>query len=327
MTTLREIMVRRRVVLGAGLGIAGALTGTVAAVLGGRSDEDPASAAAPAELRVATGPPGAVYRQLGGPLVALLAARFPRSRVMEIQTDGTVDNLTLLSAGGAELAFAHLDATVGGLAAGRPRDVTAVARLYDAWMQVIVLESSPVRRFADLDGRAVTAGGAGSGTHFASGRLIDVAGIRPRIVDAVQADGAGLLATGRVDAWMTLTGIPTPAVTRLVRDHAVRMIPLAEYAETMTKRYGDIYAPATVPPSVYRGIADIETVTTPNVLLARPDLAASVIEEVTRTLFAKRAQIAQGHSGAIGINVRTAIATAPLRLHPGAVSYFRSSKT
>jgi uncharacterized protein len=51
-----------------------------------------------------------------------------------------------------------------------------------------------------------------------------------------------------------------------------------------------------------------------------------VIESVTDALFAGRARIALGHPDANRINLRTAIATAPVRLHPGAVSYFRSVK-
>jgi uncharacterized protein len=319
-------LTRRRLLLTAGLGVAAVAGGAGALAWSRRSGADPAVAAAPAELRLATGPPGAVYTVVGGELVKLLAARFPRSRVVEVRTDGSVDNLALLADRKAELGFAHVDSTREALQAKRPVDVTAVARLYDAWMQVIVLAESPVRRFADLHRRPVTAGGAGSGSLFASTRLAAVAGIEPRFLDAVQADGATLLAAGKVDAMMTMTGIPTPAVTRLAAQRDLRMIPLDEYTAEIERSFGGMYTPAALPSSVYQGVEATETLTTPTLLLACPGLPDSVVEVVARTLIAERAQIARGHAGAIGINDRTAISTEPVRLHPGAVNYFRSVK-
>jgi len=318
--------VRRRRLLGYG---AGALAGAAAA--GGGWALWPAGAAQPAdtptELRIATGPPGAVFREIGGALAQVLAERFPRTRVRAIPTDASVDNLRLLAAGSTELAFASLDAVVSGLASGTPRDVTAVARLYDSWLQLLVLATSPVRRFADLDGKPVAAGAAGSGTRFTTERLVAVAGIAPRLVTATQNGGADALAAGTVAGMLTLTGVPTPAVTRLAGAVPLRMIPLDGYVDPMVGRYGELYTPATLPSSAYPGVGATATLTTPNVLLAQPDLPVDVVEIVAGVLFADRARIARGHPEANRINVRTGIATGPIRLHPGAVRYFRSAKS
>ena len=102
---------------------------------------------------------------------------------------------------------------------------------------------------------------------------------------------------------------------------------LDTYADAMVDRFGDLYAKATLPSSAYPGIAAAVTFTTPNVLLAHPDLPDDVVETVAAALFAERARIALGHPEANRINVRTGIATGPIRLHPGAVRYFRSVKS
>jgi TRAP transporter TAXI family solute receptor len=315
-------LTRRRLLIGAGLAAAGAAAVTVAVPWA----EDEPAGGQPARLRLATGPAGGVYRELGGELLKVLAERFPRTRLSQVHTGASVDNLALLASGGTELAFAYLDATVAGLAAGKPRDVTAVARLYDAWMHVIVVPSSPLRSFTELDGRTITAGAAGSGTRFTTDRLIELTNIRPTIVDASQADGADLLTAGSVDAMLTLSGMPTPAVTRLAEGIGLRMIPLKEYTAAMEGRYGDFYSPAILPSSVYPGVEATETFTIPNLLLARPELPAPLVEVVASALFDERERIARGHPDANRVNVRTAIATAPVRLHPGALHYFRSLK-
>jgi TRAP transporter TAXI family solute receptor len=314
----------RRTVVVAGLGIAG--TAAVAGAVLMRPDEDRLATEGPTELRLATGPAGGVYRVIGSELVNILAERFPHSQVRGIPTGASVDNLALLASGDTELALAYLDATVAGLAAHRPEDVTAVARLYDAWMHVIVPASSPLGSFTDLDGRVITAGATGSGTRFTTARLVELANIHPKIIDASQAEGADLLAAGRVDAMLSLTGMPTPAVTKLANSLRVRLIPLGAYAKAMERSHGAFYTPATLPSSVYPGIDATETLTTPNLLLARPELPETVVQMVADALFTERDRIARSHPEANRINVRTAIATAPVRLHPGAVRYFRSAK-
>ena len=105
----------------------------------------------------------------------------------------------------------------------------------------IVLATSPVRRFSDLDGKPVAAGAAGSGTRFTTDRLLAVAGIAPRLVTATQDGGADALAAGTVAGMLTLTGVPTPAVTRLARAVPLRMIPLDGYVDPMVGRYGEVY--------------------------------------------------------------------------------------
>lgn len=316
------MVTRRRVLLLGSLG-AGVAAGGGAATLalrgGGLAD-------APAELRIATGPPGAVFREFGAALAGVLAERFPRTRVRAIPTGASVDNLALLAGGGTDLAFASLDATVAGMAAGVPADLTAVARLYDSWVQLLVGTASPVRALRDLNGLRLAAGANGSGTRFTLQRLLTLARVAPRLITATQDAGAAMLRTGQADAMVTLTGVPTPAVTDLARHTAVRMVALDEYVEPMNRRYGEQYAPATVPSTAYPGVPAAATLTTPNLLLARPDLPSDVVELVAETLFTQRARIARGHPEANRINVRTGIATGPVRLHPGAVRYLRTVK-
>jgi len=285
-----------------------------------RSTRGPAGA--PKELRIATGPPGAVYREVGAALAEVLRDRLPGTKVRVIHTDASVANLGLLATGGTDLALTSLDATVAAADARHPADVTAVARLYDSWEQVLVRAGSPVRALADLAGHRVAAGADGSGTRFTTVRLLEIAGVTAELVTASQQEGADALAAGTVDALFTLTGVPTPAVSRLARTAPLRMI-----SKPMDERFGELYTLATLPASAYPGVAAATTITTPNLLLAQPSLADGVVEVVAAALFEERARIARGHPEANRINVRTGIGTGPVRLHPGAARYFRSVKS
>jgi TRAP transporter TAXI family solute receptor len=306
---------RRAFVLGAAGGLA----------VAGCSGEDPAG---PAELRIATGPPGAVFREVGTALAEVIGERLPRSRVRAIPTGASVENLRLLAGRRTELAFASLDAIVAGLAVGVPRSTTAVARLYDSFVHLVARGGDgPVRRLGDLTGRTVSMGAPGSGTQFTAGRLLARhPNVRPRLVNLDQAASAAALTEHRIDAFFTLTGVPTPAITRALPGLALRLVPLGDEVNRMNDAYGEQYAPATIPSSAYPGIPATDTMTVANLLLAQPGLEADVVEVITRALFDERARIARSHPEANRINIRTGIATSPVPLHPGASRYYRSVK-
>jgi uncharacterized protein len=311
--------VRRRHALLGGLAALGAVGLGVPGVI--RATR-PRPADSLAELRIGTGPPGGVFREVGAALANAVASRLPATRIRCIGTDASLENLSLLDAGAVELAFAAVDA----VAAAPGRDVTAVARLFDSWMQIFVPVDSPITSLPQLDRRRVAAGAAGSGTRFTTDRLLAVAGLNPVLITATQDDGAAQLAAGAVEAWFTCTGVPTPAVRTLAERFALRMLPLTPYLDDMVSRFGATYNVATLPSTTYRGVPGTATITTPNLLLARPEVPADVVEAVLSGLFSELPAIARDHPEANEINTRSGPATMPVRLHPGALRYFRSTK-
>jgi len=301
------------------------LLGTAAVLAGCATDPGPR----PDRLRIATGPPGAVYREVGGALAQVLRERFPDADVRTIPTGASVHNLRLLHEGGTDLAFVSIDSAVAGLKAGVPRRTTAVARLYDSFIHLVTMRDGPISQLADLTGKQVSIGARGSGTEFITRRMLSLnLDVKPRLVNMNQLDSADALG-GDLDAFFTLTGVPTPAITDLLEQGVpLRLVELGDQVEPMNKYFGEeeVYAPATIASSAYPGIAATDTMTVANLLLAQPTLDADVVEAVTATLFAERERIARGHQEANRINVRTGIATSPVPLHPGAARYYRAAK-
>jgi TRAP transporter TAXI family solute receptor len=298
------------------------LLGAAAVVATGCSAAPPPPA--PAELRIATGPPGAVFREIGAALAGALAAHLPRTRVVARPSAATVENLRLLAAGDVQLGLAGLDATLD--PAAPSQHLAAVGRLYDSFLHLVVPRDSPVRSLTDLAGRTVSLGAVGSGTEFTAPRVLRLRGVRVRDVRMTQADGADALAAGRIDALFSLTGIPTPAIIGLAQRMPVRLVPLGAEAGALADAFPGPYVPATVPATTYQGVPPSETVAVPNLLLARDDLANPVVEVVTETVFTEAGRIAADHPEAQRINVRTGIATGPVPLHPGAARWFRAVK-
>ncbi|MCS7478270.1 TAXI family TRAP transporter solute-binding subunit [Umezawaea endophytica] len=277
-----------------------------------------------AELVLATGPAGAVFREIGGALAAALADQLPNTRVVAKDTSASVENLRLLKAGEAQLGLSSLDSVAN---LDDLDGIKAIGRLYDSFLHLVVPEASPIRTFADLAGRRVSLGPVESGTEFTAVRLLRLLGVQAVDVRMAHADSAKELEKGTIDAFMALTGIPTPAISGLVAARfPIRLVPLAQEAQALTTEFRGPYVPATIPATTYGDVPANDTVSVPNLLLAIDSLSDDVVEVVTRTVFTESARIAAEHPEAGRINVRTGIATGQVPLHPGAARWFRSVK-
>ncbi|MEU4803228.1 TAXI family TRAP transporter solute-binding subunit [Actinosynnema sp. NPDC023587] len=287
----------------------------------------PADPPTPAELVLATGPDGAVFREIGGALARALADRFPDTRVVARHTAASVENVRLLREGRVHLGLSSLDPIVDvPLGDAHPDGISAVGRLYDSFLQVVVPAGSPVTRLVDLAGRRVSFGPRESGTEFTATRLLDLLGLRVDARRMAHAEAARQLVDGSIEALLALTGIPTPAIGGLPATFPIRLLDLPDEAVRLAETHPGPYVPVTIPATTYRGLGPCRTFAVPNLLLARTALDASVVEVVTRTVFTESARIAAGHPEAGRINVRTGIATGLVPLHPGAARWFRSVK-
>jgi len=307
-------------VLAAGVLAAGGVTGAAVAV---RSRRGPAP---PASLTLATGPRGAVFLEVGRDLAAAVHALSPGTRVTTLVTAATVDNLQLLATSAADLGLASLDAAA---VDARTLDgrITAVSRVYDSLLHLVVPAESAVRALRDCAGRRVSVGAAGSGTEFTALRLLGLAGVHPSAqVRLGQTEAMQALDGGAVDAAFSLTGFPTPAIRALAAARPLRLVPLVEFAVLLERSLPRVYASAAIPAGVYPGVPATETVFVPNLLLARPGLDDAAVELVTEALLSPDSRPFWSHPDTGRIDVRTAIATGPVTLHPAALSWFRAHK-
>ncbi|GAA2208471.1 TAXI family TRAP transporter solute-binding subunit [Nonomuraea monospora] len=290
----------------------------------------------PVRLRLATGPAGAVYRRIGGSLAEHITQQVPGATVTTVPSGASTDNIRMLRAGEVHLGLTSLDAliTTDGRA---PDGLSAVCRLYDSHLHLVVMAGSAIDGFRDLRGRRVSLGAHDSGTEFTSLRILELGRIRATIRYLSQAESAAALRDGAIDAMFSLTGVPTPAITDLAQRHPVRLIPLDEQADALFTAFPGPYAPAMIPATAYAGVPATRTVAVPNVLLARNDLPDDLVYAITDTIFTHTGTITSGSRDdtaavpdavpeAWQINVRTGIATSSIPLHPGAAAWFRTRK-
>jgi TRAP transporter TAXI family solute receptor len=282
--------------------------------------------AGPRSLTLATGPTGAVFVEVGRDLSRAIEAASPATRVTTRATGASVDNLHLLRTAAVDLGFTSLDAAAvdGGVG---PNGIRALARLYDSVLHLVVLAGSPIRALTDCTGRRVSTGAAGSGTEFTCRRLMNLVDVQPAsTAELGQAEAMQAVADGSVDAAFSLTGFPTPAISDLARSRPVRLIPLGAYLKPLDDSIPGVYGPTAVPQGTYRGIPATDTVFVPNVLLARAGLADDVVSLVVGALLSPASRRFWTNPDSRRIDVRTAIATGPVPMHPAALAWLRAHK-
>jgi hypothetical protein len=195
--------------------------------------------------------------------------------------------------------------------------------MYEDYLQLVVRADSPLRSLADLAGRTVSVGAAGSGTAIFGDRLFTAAGVRPtsryqKLIPAVDA-----LAHRQVDAVLWCGGVPTPALTPPRAKVRIRLLPIADALPTLRAQYGTAYQQVSIPAGGY-GQAGMPTIGVANLLLCGKKLPDDVVAAITRILVDRAVQLVPSKAlGAQFLDRRTLIGLFGIPMHPGAASAYR----
>jgi uncharacterized protein len=278
-------------------------------------------------LTITTGSPGAVYDQLGATLAGYWAAQLGVQTNVE-NSAGSVQNLDRLLSGQADLAISAADAAADRYGQSDGRQLRALARIHDDYVQVVVPANSNVYSLAQLRGLRVSVGPEGSQVRLVADRLLAQVGLGgPNDVQRSELSidqDPDALCSGRINAFFWSGGIPTGQVADLAGTMPIRLIDLSDVAAAVTKRW-PVYEAVTVPASTYQLPAPVTILTVPNYLLATDRMPDALAQSLTADVFGAQSTLAATNRAARSIDVRSGIETIPIPLHPGALAYYRSA--
>jgi TRAP transporter TAXI family solute receptor len=308
-------------------------TAIALAALAGCSSQDEQPIAA-RELEIATGNQLGVFDAYGEGLAVAIERHVPHLTATTRRTDGSVQNLRRLASGDAQLAFtladSAADAHTGRGRFPEPVAIRALARLYDNYVQVIVRAETDIERLSDLGGRRhrLSLGAERSGTAVIAERVLAVSGLEgarsPRRLYLDLEESAQALRAGEIDAFFWSGGLPTEAITELLKTVPIRLLGLRGVAAKLRERHrhSEVYTQARVPRRVYDLPAAVTTVSVPNLLVVREDLPEETAYRITRLLFERREELGAVHDEARKLNERSGRATFPIPLHRGASRWY-----
>lgn len=289
----------------------------------------------PERLVIAAGGKGDVYLALGRALAE--AARDELTDdVQVLETGGSIDNLTAVAEGRADVGFATVDATALAALGDQPFSgalpVVALARLYDDYLQIVVRADSEIGQVSDLSGQRVSTGAKGSGTQIIASRVLEAAGHDITRVFDVQApldESTEALRSGDIAGFFVTGGLPVPALQRMSEQTPIRLLTLRDEIDDLQADHGEHYQARTLPPRTYDMPEEgepVETLGLANVLVVRRALPTEVAYRLTELLFAAKPRLVAAHQEARRLDHRSALATFPVQLHPGAADYYRDRK-
>jgi TRAP transporter TAXI family solute receptor len=286
------------------------------------------------QLSIATGGTGGIYYPLAGGFGTILAKEIPGITATAEVTGGSIDNMKLVGAGNADVAFTQVDTAVDAVN-GRDKfpkklPIRALAVMYVNLMQVVTLEGNGVTKFADLKGKRVSTGAPGSGTEIFAFRVIEGAGLdkdkdmtRERLS---AAESANALKDKKIDAFMFVAGVPTSAITDVAASPGMKML-LIDHDHAVPKmieKFGPAYAPAVIPKGSYPNQdKESKVAAVWNIMAVREDFPEDLAYKLTKIMLEKREDLGKVHKEGLNIKVENQKSqNAGIPWHPAALKYF-----
>lgn len=296
-----------------------------------------AVAAAKLRLSIATGGTGGVYYPYGGGLARVLSKRVAGVQVTAEVTGGSVDNVKLVGAGDADIGFSTIDSAVDGVAGTGaykdtgPQKIQAIAVLYDSFVHIVTRTDSKIAKVAQLKGKRVSVGSAGSSTEAIADRLLEAAGLNP--MKDVTRDNLGVsesvaaLKDGKIDAMFWIGGLPTSAITDLVTtgNAKITFVPAGELVAKLNAKHPDLYRSFTMAKTVYAGTpADVPGVGVANILFVDAGMKAETVEKIMKGIFDHLAEVQKIHPESKTLTLKGASAKTAIPFHPAATAFYKA---
>jgi hypothetical protein len=292
--------------------------------------------AAKHRLSIATGGTGGVFYPYGGGIAKVISENLPGVEATVEVTAASIDNLKFLKQGTSDLAFTMADIAQDALKA---RDafttfgavpLRTLAVMYSSYTHLVAREDSGITSVAQLKGRVVSVGAAGSGTTTLALRILEAVGIDPkrdlRKQNLSVAQSVDAMKDDKIDAFFWNGGIPTASVLDLVNTPGmkVRFIATDDVIPRLEETFGQsLYFRELIPKAIYKTEADVPVLAVANLLVVSDTMSDDLAYAITRLLFDKQPELAAIHPQARTLNLKRAVVGSPIPFHPGAIRFYR----
>lgn len=277
-------------------------------------------------LSIGTAGTGGLYYPLGGALAARLSAADTSRRYTAEVTGGSVENITRIMSGEMDLGFAIgttiYEAYNGGRNFPAPHsELRIIAPLYPNLTHVLVPAGSSIQSIAELRGRRVSVGAAGSGTEQLALHVLEAYGLSYDMIDERYlsfTESASALADAAIDAAILSVGYPASAVLEVTTTGRARLLPIdGDAAATLTSRYS-FYVASAIPALAYPGVVTpVPSISVMNWIVTREDLDDDVVTTLLDILRDQAEELRRVVDIAGQINL-TNLYAAPIPLHDAA---------
>ena len=239
--------------------------GETTAAAGGdtKAAGETAQAAAPSgdavKMTMGTGGTTGTYYAFGGVIANVLNAKDIGVNINVQSTGASKANIYLVNDGEADLAIVQndvMDYAYNGTdlfaEEGAATEFATVAGLYAEVCQVV--STGDIKSIADLKGKRVSVGDAGSGVEFNARQILEAYGISFDDIEVNNlgfGDSSDALKDGKIDAFFCTAGAPTTAIVELATTNSINLLEIDdEHAAALAEAH-PFYTTYPIPDGSY----------------------------------------------------------------------------
>ena len=281
-----------------------------------------------ANLRFVTGGESGTYYAFGS-VIAQHATNNAGIKVTGLVGNGSQSNVNELKEGNAELAFCQSDVMAYAYNGTNLFDTaitnfSTVAALYTEQVQIVTLDEN-IKTVADLAGKKVSIGSAGSGVYFNAIDILGAYGLTEADIEPTYqsfGDSADALKDGKIDAAFIVAGAPTTAVVDLSTTKPVRLVSLDDEHVEALLASSPYYSKVVISADTYDMDSDVTTVGVGAVILASNEVSEDAVYALVKDIFDNASGLTDSHAKYAEIDLEYGASITSVPYHPGAAKYF-----
>jgi len=284
------------------------------------------------QVRMATGGSTGTYYAYGSAVGQILGEKTGISITVQ-STGASKANIQLIDSGEVELAIVQNDVMdyawrgVDLFNGEKIATFLSMAGLYAEVCQIVVNPALGIRTIADLRGKNVSVGDAGSGVEFNARQILEAYGITFEQIGKQNLSfgaSADALRDNKIDAFFCVAGSPTPAIIDLATGKEITILEIDdEHAAQLINSY-PFYTKYPIPAGSYRGQnSAVQTVAVKATFIVSSKLSDDTVYKLTKSLFDNRPLIEAAHGKGQELSLSYAVEGISVPFHPGAARYFR----
>ena len=281
-------------------------------------------------LNFTTGGDQGTYYGFGGVLAGKVGET-TSTTVTAITSGGSQANIEAMGYGDAQLGFVQSDVMAYAYngerlfaETGVVDTFSTVAPLYMEQVQIVTLDAN-IKSVADLAGKNVSIGAAGSGVYYNAIDVLGAYGLTEADINPTFqsfGDSTEALQDGKIDAAFVVAGAPTTAVTSLAATKDVYLVSLDDEHIDALIATSPYYSKNVIPASAYGTAEDVTTVAVGAVVIANNDVSEADVYNFLYGVFENLDSITAAHAKGAELSLEFATSNTAVPYHPGAVKYF-----
>ncbi|HAJ74099.1 MAG TPA: C4-dicarboxylate ABC transporter substrate-binding protein [Lachnospiraceae bacterium] len=278
-----------------------------------------------------TGGTAGTYYSYGG-VIAQYMTNHAGVKVTAVSTGGSKVNIQSVQDGDFQLGFTQSDVMAyawNGTRAfeddGAVHEFRVLGGLYAETVQLITMDED-IKEIADLKGKSVSIGTAGSGVYFNAIDVLGAAGITLEdIKPQYQSfeDSKEALKDKKIDAAFIVAGAPTTAITELATTNGVYLVNIDGEIRDSILADCPYYTPLQIPADTYPGQTEpVETITVKATVIVSAALDDQTVYDLTAAVFDHVDDITLENAKGAELDLKNATEGMEAPFHAGAAKYY-----